>query len=183
MTPTVSGPIVATPATASPSTVAGTTTALSVLGSDPSSRTPESALSYSWTAPSVPPGAAAPAPSASNGTNAAKNTTATFYQAGSYTLLVTIADPGNLTATSSVTVTVNQTLTTITVAPGQHNARQRSDPVVHRHGQRPVRPGAGDPAGVHLVGRSPAEPAGQVTATGLYTWPPPRGRAAIRSRS
>src|SRR5207244_3295996 len=52
-----------------------------------------------------------------NGTNAAKNTVATFSKAGAYTFTVTIADSSNLTITSSVNVTVNQTLTSITVTP------------------------------------------------------------------
>jgi hypothetical protein len=52
-----------------------------------------------------------------NGTNAAKNSTATFTRAGSYTLRVTARDAGNQTATSDVAVTVNQTLTSITVSP------------------------------------------------------------------
>ena len=42
---------------------------------------------------------------------------ATFTKAGSYSFQVTIRDQGNLTVTSSVNVTVNQTLTTITVSP------------------------------------------------------------------
>src|SRR5262249_54803868 len=52
-----------------------------------------------------------------NGTNAAKNTVATFTRAGSYGLQVTVTDQSNLTVTSSVNVTVNQTLTAISVAP------------------------------------------------------------------
>src|SRR5207249_6289265 len=52
-----------------------------------------------------------------NGTNAAKNVVATFTRAGSYSFQVTIKDQNNLTVTSSVNVTVNATLTTITVAP------------------------------------------------------------------
>ena len=160
-------PTVATPAAASPGTVAGTTAALSVLGSDPTYA--ESALSYSWTAPSVPPGAAAPTFSG-NGTNAAKNTTATFYQAGSYTLLVTIADPGNLTATSSVVVTVNQTLTTITVAPAnttlangatQSFTATASDQFAQVLATQPVFTWSVAPGGA----------GGTVTATGLYTAP------------
>jgi hypothetical protein len=65
----------------------------------------------------VPSGATPPTYSV-NGTNAAQNITATFYAAGSYTFQVTITDSGGLTATSSVTVTVNQTLTSIAVTPG-----------------------------------------------------------------
>ena len=56
-----------------------------------------------------------------NGTNASKNTTATFSKAGSYIFQVTIKDAGNLTVTSNVTVTVNATLTTILVSPTSAN--------------------------------------------------------------
>jgi regulation of enolase protein 1 (concanavalin A-like superfamily) len=52
-----------------------------------------------------------------NGTNAAKNTTATFTKAGNYSFQVVIRDAGNLTVTSSVSMTVSQTLTSIVVAP------------------------------------------------------------------
>ena len=52
-----------------------------------------------------------------NGTNGAKNTTATFTKAGTYSVQVTIKDLGNLTVTSSLNVAVTQTLTSITVAP------------------------------------------------------------------
>src|SRR5262249_35125965 len=44
---------------------------------------------------------------------AAKNTVVTFDRAGAYTFLVTVRDVQALTVTSSVNVTVNQTLTTI----------------------------------------------------------------------
>jgi hypothetical protein len=52
-----------------------------------------------------------------NDSNAAASTTATFHGAGTYTFQVTVADPGGLTATSRVTVTVAQTVTTIAVSP------------------------------------------------------------------
>ena len=45
------------------------------------------------------------------------NTTATFSQAGSYTFQVIVADPSGLTATSDVTVNVEQDLTSIAVSP------------------------------------------------------------------
>jgi parallel beta-helix repeat protein len=102
-------PTVATPASALPSTVTGKTTNLSVLGADDGG---ETNLTYTWSSS----GPAAVAFSA-NGTNAAKNTTATFTQAGSYSFTVTIKDAGGLTATSSVNVTVNQTLTSVSVSP------------------------------------------------------------------
>ena len=107
-------PTVATVAAASPSTVTGTTTSLSVLGADDGG---ESNLTYTWAATSVPSGASAPTYSA-NGTNAAKSATATFSKAGAYTFQVTITDLGSLTVTSSVSVTVNQTYTSVSVTPG-----------------------------------------------------------------
>ena len=107
-------PSVAVAASASPNPVTGTTTNLSVLGADD---TGESRLTYTWSLQSGPTGAPNPSFSA-NGTNAAKNTTATFYQAGAYIFQVIITDPSGLTATSSVSVTVNQTATTLTMSPG-----------------------------------------------------------------
>jgi hypothetical protein len=111
VTGTYNGPTIASPASASPSPVTGTTTALSALGAD---NTGESSLTYTWATTGTPP---APVTFSANGTNASKNTTATFTAPGAYTFQVTITDPSALTITSNVTVTVNQTLTTITISP------------------------------------------------------------------
>ena len=107
------GPTVATPASATINPVTGTTTGLSVLGADIA--TGEGSLTYSWAAATLPTGAAAPIFSV-NGSNAAKSTTATFSMAGTYDLTVTITDSAGLSTTSSVSVTVNQTLTTVSLA-------------------------------------------------------------------
>jgi hypothetical protein len=111
-------PTVATAAKANPNPVPGNTTNLSVLGADAAG---EASLIYSWTASKVPSGAANPTytfgSGISNGTNGAKNATATVYQSGAYTFQVTIANPSGLTVTSSVNVTVNQTLTSIGISP------------------------------------------------------------------
>jgi hypothetical protein len=104
-------PTIATPASASPNPVTGTTTTLSVLGADDAG---EANLTYTWATTGTPPASVTFSP---NGTNAAKNTTATFTKAGSYTLQVTVADQPGLIVTSSVPVTVNQTLTSIVVSP------------------------------------------------------------------
>jgi len=106
-------PTVATPASASPNVVTGLTTALSVLGADASGA---ASLSYTWSVVAMPSGAAAPTFSA-NGTNAAQNVTATFSQAGNYTLRATITDASDLSVTSDVSVTVTQTATSLTVSP------------------------------------------------------------------
>jgi hypothetical protein len=103
-------PTVATAASASPNPVNASTSSLSVLGADDGG---EAALTYTW---SMASGPLAPTFSA-NGTNAAKNTTATFSRAGAYVLRATIRDAGNQTVTSDVSVTVNQTLTSIVVTP------------------------------------------------------------------
>jgi hypothetical protein len=107
----IAPPTVTTPAAATPSTVAGTTSALRALGA---SAAGESTLTYTWSTTGTPPAAVA---FSANGTNAAKNATATFTAAGTYNLLVTIADANGSTVTSAVTVTVNQTLTSVAVTP------------------------------------------------------------------
>lgn len=107
-------PTVATPAAANPAQVAGTTTQLSVLGADAGG---EAALVYTWAA-TAGPAAVSFAP---NGTNAAKSSVATFTRAGSYTLEVTIRNAATLTAKSSVAVTVDATVTTISLSPATAN--------------------------------------------------------------
>jgi hypothetical protein len=107
-------PTVVIAARANPSMVTGTSTKLTVLGADDHG---ESNLAYSWSAVSKPAGAADPTFS-SNGSNAAKNTIATFSKAGSYAFRVTITDAGGLSVASLVRVTVRPMLTTIAIAPG-----------------------------------------------------------------
>src|SRR5205814_900242 len=65
-------PAVASPASASPDPVAATTTTLSVLGADDGG---ESNLTYTWATIGTPPAAVT---FSANGTNAARDTTATF---------------------------------------------------------------------------------------------------------
>ncbi|MCY2927845.1 MAG: Ig-like domain-containing protein, partial [Planctomycetota bacterium] len=105
-------PTVATAASASPSPATGTTTGLSVLGADDGG---QANLTYTWATTGSPP---ALVTFSVNGTNAARNATATFTAAGAYNFQVTITDAGGLSVTSSISVTVNQTLTSITVSPG-----------------------------------------------------------------
>ena len=110
---TIVGPVVSTPAAANPNpVVTGTTTVLTAAGTQNGS---SSGLTYTWAATTIPMGAATPLFSA-NGTSAAKNSTATFSQAGTYAFTVTIEDSSGLTVTSTTpNVIVNQTLTTIAV--------------------------------------------------------------------
>ncbi|MBX7098444.1 MAG: DUF2271 domain-containing protein [Myxococcaceae bacterium] len=103
-------PSVATAAAASPATTATASSALSVLGADDSG---EAALTYAW-AKTSGPGNVAFSP---NGTNAAKNTTATFSAAGSYALTVTLTDAAGLKVTSAVNVTVTASVASVAVSP------------------------------------------------------------------
>jgi hypothetical protein len=155
-------PTVAAAAAATPGSVTGTTTSLSALGA--SNIYNESSLTYTWTATSVPSGATVPGFSA-NGTNAAKNTMATFSKAGAYTLRATIADPSSASITSSVNVTVNQTLTSVAVTPasatlGSHSSQQFAAAANDQFGNAmSTQPGfTWSSAG-----------AGSVNTTGLYT--------------
>ncbi|WP_428939157.1 hypothetical protein [Fontivita pretiosa] len=106
-------PAIMEPASANPNPVTGTTANLSVLGSTARG---ESYLTYTWSVASKP--ADAPEPIFSiNGSNAAKNSSVTFLGYGAYRFIVTIANEYS-TVSSSVDVTVIQTLTSISVGPG-----------------------------------------------------------------
>jgi hypothetical protein len=91
--------------------VTGTTTGLSALGIENGNDT---GLTYTWSATGP---ASVTYTGSTNGTNAAKNITANFTQAGSYNFLVAITDSGGLSVTSPVTVTVQQTPTGVVVTP------------------------------------------------------------------
>lgn len=101
---------IVTPASATPSPVLGNTTVLDVLASSDSY--PESVLTYTWSLTGIPPAGVS---YADNGTNSAKNTTVTFFKAGTYNFLVTVEDPVFATITSPVAVIVTQTYTTVTI--------------------------------------------------------------------
>jgi RHS repeat-associated protein len=106
-------PTLAASPAAAPTSVVGTTTYLSVLGADDEG---ESNLTYHWSTTSGSPGGVS---FSANGTNAAKNTIATFTQPGSYTFRVKMTDPAGqwTTSTMSASVTVVQTPTSIVVSP------------------------------------------------------------------
>lgn len=105
-------PGVATAAHASPTSVTGVSTNLGAVGTDANG---ESNLTYTWSTTTAP----ALVGFSINGTNAAKNTVATFSAPGNYSFLVTIRNGGGYFATSRVDVTVSATLTHITVRPSQ----------------------------------------------------------------
>ena len=169
-------PIVATAASATPSLVTGMMTNLSVLGTDDGG---EANLTYTWLATALPSGATAPTFSI-NATNAAKNTTATFSKAGSYTFQVTIADADGLPTTSNVSVTVNQTLTTVTVSPASVTLNENQTQQFTATGK--------DQFGVVLSSQpgftwAKASGVGSISAGGLYTAPAAIGSASITATS
>jgi alpha-L-arabinofuranosidase len=108
----LAAPSVVNAPAASAAPVVTTQTVLSVLGADVTAG--EAALIYTWTTMGTPPAAVV---FSANGTNAAKNTTATFTQAGTYNFLVTMTNPGGVSTTSTVAVIVAQAVTTITSVP------------------------------------------------------------------
>lgn len=99
----------------SQSPVTGSSVALAALAGDDGG---EAALTYTWSTTGTPPAAVA---FNANGSNTAKNTVATFSKAGSYAFRVVATDAQGLTAASSVTVSVSQKLSSITVSPGSAN--------------------------------------------------------------
>ena len=165
-------PTVANPATANPATVTGTTTALSVLGADDGG---ERNLTYQWAATSEAPATVA---FSLNGTNAAKNTVATFTQAGTYTFQVTMTDKSGLSATTSVTVVVNQTLTSLTVTPNNVTVapgatQQFAASALDQFGSAL----ATQPAITWSAG------AGEITPGGLFTAPQTNGPTTVTAAS
>lgn len=94
----------------SPNPVTGTSTQLSVAATDPGGFS----LSYSWSVTSGPSGVTFTNDSV---TSTGDTITANFAQAGSYTFQVTVTDSQGASNTATVNVTVNQTLTSITVSP------------------------------------------------------------------
>jgi hypothetical protein len=104
-------PIIVAQAAADPTNVTGTATSLSVSAIDDGG---SAALAYTWSADAPPEH---PVAFAANGTNTARQTTATFSAPGSYPFLVTVMDAEGLAATSGVAVTVQPTPSSIGVAP------------------------------------------------------------------
>ncbi len=175
VTVTNAAPTVATAASATPASVTGTTTALSVLGADDGG---ESNLTYIWTTTGTPPAAVS---FSANGTNAAKNVTATFAKAGTYGFQVTIKDAGGLTATSSVTVTVSQTLKIIAVLP--------ASPTLNTGGTQQFTATANDQFGTVLTTQPTftwsvtSGGVGTISTSGLYSAGPAVGNASIHATS
>lgn len=91
-----------------------TSTILTALGADDGG---EPALTYTWAAVAGP--ANALVDFSPNGSHAAQATTATFTQAGAYTLAVTVTDADGQTATEALPLTVQATTVGLRIEPAQ----------------------------------------------------------------
>ncbi|NDC52713.1 MAG: hypothetical protein EBZ74_00120 [Planctomycetia bacterium] len=151
------------------------TASLTVLGSDNGG---ESGLTYTWTVTSMPAGAAAPTFS-SNASNGAKNSVATFAAAGTYVLAVRIANAAGGAVTSSVPVTIAQSLAGATISPSTtsialNSQTQFSARAVDQFGNAMVsQPIFAWTATVGIID----------SATGLYTAPATAGSVTITATS
>ena len=164
-------PTVAAPASAGASAVTGTATTLSVLGADDAG---ESNLTYTWATTAAP----AAVNFSANDSNAAKNTTATFTQAGSYDFTVTITDAGGLSTTSSVMVEVVQMLTSITVQPIGGLAADGTEPFAATAFDQFGNPLASPPPFTwSVIGN------GQISSVGVFTPPYNAGTTTIQATS
>jgi hypothetical protein len=169
------GPTITQAASASPSPVLGTTTVLSVSATDPAGT---SSLTYTWATTGTPP---APVTFSANGNNAARSVTATFASAGSYTFQVTVSDPSGYAATSSVTVSVNQTLSAVKVSPASitvaEGQKQPFAAVAYDQFGNPMSP---QPAFAWSVSRG----IGTIGASsGIYAAPQTTGTATVQAAS
>lgn len=167
-----SPPTVATPASAATNPVVGKTVALSALGADDGG---EPSLTYTWATVGNSP---APVSFSVNGSNASKNTTATFSKAGAYAFQVTITDAAGLNVTSNVNVAVAQTLTSVAVSP--------PTTTVNTGGTRQFTAQGLDQFGSSLASQpaftwSVVSGAGSVSGSGLYTAPPATGAAKVQA--
>ena len=153
-------PTIVVPATAG--VVTGKTVALTGLGSTPSG---EQRLTYTWSVVSQPAGVSSPRFTANN-TNASKRTVATFSAAGTYIFRLTIKN-GLLSISSDVTVSVVQTLSSITISPANAHVRPNTTKqfTAHQFGQfgQPML----NPMAVSWA--LPSGAPGQIDANGLYT--------------
>jgi hypothetical protein len=111
---TDSGPVVVTPASAIQNPNSNSSIILSVLGANPDG---DPDLTYIWATTGTPPSAPnfGPAVGVNNGED---NALAVVFKAGTYNFQVTIEDSAGRTTTSSVSFTVQQVLSNITVTPG-----------------------------------------------------------------
>jgi hypothetical protein len=171
----VQPPTVTQPASAQLSSD-GKSASLSVAATDPN---PGATItSYTWSV-SGPSGVTF---SSNNGTATGNNATASFTQTGTYIFTVTITDSLGATTTSSVTLTVGQVLTSISVSPAtatvpRNTTKQFTATAFDQFGgalaTQPAFTWSISPGGM-----------GSISSTGLYKAPKhTTGQATIRAAS
>jgi hypothetical protein len=104
-------------ASANPNPVSGTTTQLMATANDPNG---VGGLIYTWALLSGPAGVTF---GSNNGSTNGNNVTATFTKAGSYTFQLTVKDSYGVSSTQTVSVSVQQTLTSVRVSPATASIR------------------------------------------------------------
>ena len=162
------------PASVNPNGVTASSANLSILGVGEFG---ESGLTYTWAA-TAQPSAGNPQFSI-NGTNAAKNTTVTFNQAGDYTFTCTISDGLGAAVNSSVNVTVAQTLTTLALSPSSTTVFDESTRQFSATALDQFNNAMPAPALVWSVSAG----AGSVDNNGLYTAADSPGNATVTAAS
>ena len=165
------GPTILVPASATPNPVTGTTTTLAVVAIEGLNT-----LTYTWAATASPAGS--DPTFGDNGTDLSQLTVVTFNEAGDYTFTVTISD-GTVNTTSSVNVTVEQTLTNVSVTPASvslplNGSQQFAATALDQFGD-PMATQPGFTWSVDLLG------VGRVDANGLYTAGDTAGTATVRA--
>ncbi|MFT3788260.1 MAG: fibronectin type III domain-containing protein [Tepidisphaeraceae bacterium] len=168
-----SAPSIVTKASASPGTVTGKTTALSVLGTDDGSA---AALTYTWSVKGANGEAVTGVSFSANGTNAARNSTATFSAAGVYIFTVAVCDAGGRTALSNVTVIVGQTLTSLAVSPATTSVPTNANQQFIATGFDQFGAAMTSPLAVDW---SVTSGGGSISLMGLYTPPATVGSATV----
>jgi hypothetical protein len=106
-------PTIVQNAAAWPEVVEGDHANLSVMADDGDG---DAGLRYTWSVLQAPAGAPAPL-LGDNGTHDARDTTATFFRAGTYLFRVTASDFGGHSTSQAISVEVRQTLSSVTLSP------------------------------------------------------------------
>jgi hypothetical protein len=137
----------------------------------------ETALKYTWTAVTVPPGALPQI--GANGTNGAKHTAVSFDRAGTYTFNVAISD-GKYTVNDTVSFTLDAVATQLVVAPTSpaqlsvNGTQQFTATLLDEFGMAMAGPVAWS-----VDGGS----AGTIAANGIFTAGSQAGQATVRATS
>jgi hypothetical protein len=147
-------------ASANPSPVTGKTTQLMATANDPNG---VGGLIYAWALLSGPAGVNF---GSNNGTTNGNNVTAAFTKAGSYTFQLTVTDSYGVSSTQTVSVTVQQTLTGVSVTPATSSIRVNRTQLFTATALDQF----GDPLSVQpLFTWSIVGGPGKISSSGLYT--------------